>query len=571
MYVDIYVVAALVGLALLVGLGLIVALTRRRKRCPHCREKLPKRAARCPACSASRQLERDTPPDAPKSAAALPAMGAAELAAVRGPLASRRFSIPAQGLSIGRLADNDIGLPEELMVSRYHAVITVEQGQYILYDRDSANGTWVNDQRIFRHALVPGDRIQIWQSQFVFTTPGAAVPSTPLPPPPPPRVPTVHTTGEYFCGYQLESMVGQGGMSEVFKARDPQGKTVAIKILKETDPYLVAKVVQEGNKIGPLLRGHENIVYVHEFGQSPDNRLYIAMEFVDAPSMRRSMRRQWTEPEIVSVVGQVCGALAFAHENNVVHRDIKPENILLTPDGVAKVLDFGIAKLTSASTVTRDKIVGTPEYISPEQARGDPVKPASDVYSLGIVLYEMVAGSVPFRRPREADAYGAAIEVIRQHLKDKPEPLRKRNPNAKVSGRLDRVTMRALKKDLKDRYATAKEMGEGLGYEEPAGVRTSSIIPVRASLLILQGPNQGQRIVLTNETFTLGRFALGSADTTVSRKHASVVFQGGSYWLQDSSRNGTWVDNQRVYGEVPLRTGSVVVIGDSVLRLERSS
>jgi serine/threonine protein kinase len=490
----------------------------------------------------------------------------AELAAVAGPLVPARFPLSRHGLSIGRLADNDIVLSDELMVSRYHSVIALEEDQFVLYDRDSANGTWVNEQRVFRHPLAPGDRIQIWQSQFVFTSPGAPIPS---PPPPSVSPPTLHTVGEYFCGYALESLIGRGGMSEVFKARDPNGNIVAVKILKETDPYLVAKFAQEGNEIGPLLRGHANIVYVHEFGKSPDNRLYIVMEYVDAPALRKVIRRQWTEQDIVRIIGQVCAALAFAHENSVVHRDIKPENILLAPDGSAKVLDFGIAKLTSASTVTRDKIVGTPEYISPEQARGEPVRPASDVYSLGIVLYEMLAGSVPFRRPRSEDPYKAAIEVVRQHLKEKPEPVHKRNPGAQVSTRLERVAMRALEKDLKARYATAKEMGQALGYQEVAQVQASSIPPTSASLLVVRGPRLGQRFPLRNQTLTLGRFELGSSDTTVSRRHANIVFQGGSYWLQDTSKNGTWVDNARVYGEVPLQTGSIVVIGDSVLKLEQ--
>jgi serine/threonine protein kinase len=500
---------------------------------------------------------------------------AIELVAVSGPLAPRRFPISSQGLTIGRHPENDVQLTDEVMVSRFHAVIAFEQGQHVLYDRDSANGTWVNEQRIFRHVLVPGDHIQIWQSQFTFSAPRPEGAASPPPLPTPSSLPTVHVAGENFCRYFLENVIGRGGMSEVFRARDAHGKIVAIKILKETDPYLVTKFAQEGNKIGPLLRGHPNIVYVHEFGQSADNRLYIVMEFVDAPSLRKTIRRQWTEPEIVNVIGQICGALAFAHDNDIVHRDIKPENILLATDGVAKVVDFGIAKLTSASTVTRDKIVGTPEYISPEQARGEPVRPASDVYSLGIVLYEMLAGSVPFRRPQAEDPYRAAIEVVRQHLKDNPDPVRKRNPNAQVPARLERVTMRALKKDLKDRYATAREMGQALGYTPvdrlPVG-RISSVMPLRASLLILQGPRQGQRITLSSadEVCTLGRFELGSADTTISRRHANIVLRAGSYWLQDTSKNGTWVDNQRVYGEVPLHTGALIVIGDSVLRLENS-
>jgi serine/threonine protein kinase len=563
MTIDTYAVISLAVLAAFVGLIIVVGLRRRGEKCTRCGRKLPRGASQCPACGPVALPEKAKDKESP-----IPAAGLVELVAVAGPLALQRFPISSQGLTIGRHPDNDVQLTDEVMVSRYHAVVTLEQGQSVLYDRDSANGTWVNEQRVFRHVLLPGDRIQIWQSQFVFSAPGAS-----LPPPPstPASLPTVHVVGEQFCGYFLESLIGRGGMSEVFRARDANGKTVAIKILKETDPYLVAKFAQEGNKIGPLLRGHPNIIYVHEFGQTPDNRLYIVMEFVDAPSLRKSMRKQWAEPEIVNTIGQVCSALAFAHENDIVHRDIKPENILLTADGVAKVLDFGIAKLTSASTVTRDKIVGTPEYISPEQARGEPVRPASDVYSLGIVLYEILSGSVPFRRPQAEDPYRAAIEVVRQHLKEDPEPLRKRNPNIQVSTRLEKVTMRALKKDLKDRYATAKEMGQALGYNEQPAVRISSATPIKASLIILQGPRQGQRIPLLDQTYAFGRFELGSADTTISRRHANITFRGDSYWLQDTSKNGTWVDNQRVYGEVPLRTGSVIVIGDSMLRLEKGS
>ena len=489
------------------------------------------------------------------------------LIATGGPLAQRTFAIPSQGLSIGRHPDNGIVLADELMVSRYHAVIVREQDQCVLYDRDSANGTWVNEQRAFRHVLVPGDRIQIWDSQFAYSS------FDRIPPQPPPEVPpeaTIHIVGECFCGYQLESLIGRGGMSEVYRARDSHGRVVAIKILNETDPYLVAKFVQEGNQIGPLLRGHENIVYVHEFGQSADRRLYIVMEYVDAPSLRRSIRGPISEADTVKIVGQVCSALAFAHENSVVHRDIKPENILVGTDGVAKVLDFGIAKLTSASTVTRDKIVGTPEYISPEQARGDPVQPASDVYSLGILLYEMLTGSVPFRRSRTGEPFKAAINVIRQHLKEEPEPLQKRNPAAEISLRMEQATMRALEKELKDRYPTAKELGDALGYQEPLERITTSVQPIRASLVIVQGPRQGQRITLSSELLPLGRRELSSNNTTISRHHANLLLRGGSYWLEDTSTNGTWVDNTRVYGEAPLVDGSVIVIGDNVLRLEQS-
>ncbi|HSJ52334.1 MAG TPA: protein kinase [Anaerolineae bacterium] len=577
------IVAAGAALGLLLVLALVVrALVRRirrRKRdaqqatCTRCGASLPQHAISqlCPACQVA------TPPQQPSFARQAPQTqaGTPRLVAVRGPLVPQEFPIGAQGLAIGRHADNDIVLLDELMVSRFHAAVTVENGQCVLYDRDSVNGTWLNEQRVFRHVLVPGDRIQIWQSQFAFQLSDTPAPARRHTPSEIAVRPTIHVAGEEFCHYYLESLIGRGGMSEVFKAHDADGRTVAIKILQQTDPYLVLKFVQEGNEIGPMLRGHANIVYVHEFGQSPDDRLYIVMEYVDAPSLRKLLHGPLAEADTVRIMGQVCSALAFAHQNNVVHRDIKPENVLVSDDGVVKVLDFGIAKLTSASTVTRDKIVGTPEYISPEQARGDAVQPASDVYSLGIVLYEMLAGSVPFPRSRTAEAYVAAIEVVRQHLKCEPESLRKRNPDLQVSSRVERATMRALKKNAKDRYPSARELGEALGVgpqAQPAGAAVPrGAMPPRqagaASLAIVQGPRQGERLPV-GEGLALGRFELGSTNTTISRQHARIFFRAGSYWLEDTSKNGTWVNGQRVYGESPLPLGATITIGENLLRLE---
>ncbi|MFN2291909.1 MAG: protein kinase domain-containing protein [Anaerolineae bacterium] len=565
MSLETYVAASAVILAVffaVVGLTALIAVRRSRRRCAYCGTKLPAGASECPHCDSLTPPEPATPQERQPLA---PPAETIQLIATDGPLAGRRFPIPAQGLSIGRQPDNDVILADQLTVSRHHAVVTVESGQPVLYDRDSANGTWVNGQRVFRHVLEPGDRIQIWESQFAFAT------SQTPPPSPPPLVvdrPALHVTGDDFCGYRLESLIGRGGMSEVFRALDANGRVVAIKILQQTDPYLVEKFVQEGNQIGPLLRGHANIAFVHEFGKSPDNRLYIVMEYIDAPSLRKAMRRPIDEAETVKIIGQLCGALAFAHNNDIVHRDVKPENILVTDQGVVKVLDFGIAKLTSASTVTRDKIVGTPEYISPEQARGERVLPASDVYSVGVVLYELLTGSVPFRRPPDQAGYRAALEVVGQHLHAEPEPIRKRNPNVRVSARVERATMRALKKDLRQRYRDAGSLGRDLGYREETRTTQPSPQAKQANLSILQGPRQGSVISLVGESLVLGRFELGSTDTAISRRHARVFYRGDGYWLEDSSKNGTWVDERRIYGEVPLRVGARITIGDNVLRLD---
>jgi serine/threonine protein kinase len=557
-------VAAISMGILAIGIATILVFTwqRRRRRCSTCGAVLPSHAADCPACATEPPLRI---PERPDSQPGEPQLGAHELMATHGPLAPQRFPIPSHGLTIGRHRDNDIMLEGERMVSRQHAIVVVEDGQYAVYDRDSANGTWVNEERVFRRVLQPGDRVQIWQSEFVLAPSGA----TPTPTAPHRETtPALHVVGDRLGEYVLGDVIGRGGMSEVYRAHNQAGQQLAIKILQHADPYLVDKFVQEGNQIGPLLSGHPNIVRVHQFGRSGDGRLYIVMELVDAPPLRNIMRQRLDEDEIVGLVGQVCSALGYAHRNGIVHRDIKPENILVTADGAAKVLDFGIAKLTSAATVTRNKIVGTPEYISPEQARGDPVTPASDVYSLGIVLYEMITGSVPFPRATDGEPLRVALDVVRQHLEAQPQPVRDRNPDTDISEELERIVLRALAKRARDRYDTATAMMHALGYHESAPLDAPAMPPPRASLCILQGPQQGRRISLDGQRQVLGRLDLDPTNKRISRQHMRITFRGGSYWLQDISKNGTWVDNQPVYGEAPLHDGSLIAIGENVLRLE---
>ena len=163
------------------------------------------------------------------------------------------------------------------------------------------------------------------------------------------------------------------------------------------------------------------------------------------------------------------------------------------------------------------------------------------------------------------------MEVIRQHLEVKPKAMHGRDSGVVVSPRLERITMRALNKEVKRRYATAKEMGRALSYLQPAARRPEGAQTPPASRVVTQGPKPGHRISLSSQRLALGRIELGSSNEMISRHHASVFYKDGSYWLEDLSKNGTWVDNRRVYGEVPLRRHSIVVIGDVVLRLEQAS
>ena len=213
--------------------------------------------------------------------------------------------------------------------------------------------------------------------------------------------------------YEIVSMIGAGGMGEVYLAREISlGRNVALKILPSEfthDAQRIARFEQEARSASAL--SHPNICTIYALGELPDGRRSIAMEYVVGETLRhRIATSRLTIREAVDIASQVAAALSAAHATGIVHRDIKPENVMLRPDGFVKVLDFGLAKLTAASesgaaestqTAFRTNagtVVGTIAYMSPEQARGQQVDPRADIWSLGVLLYEMVAVVLPSRR-----------------------------------------------------------------------------------------------------------------------------------------------------------------------------
>ena len=278
--------------------------------------------------------------------------------------------------------------------------------------------------------------------------------------------------------------IGQGGMGTVYRAQQRGfDRTVAVKILHSDlarSPEVLARFHREA-KIASRLE-HPNIVHVYLFGDLPDGNLFLAMEFLDGQSLLDVLRRGGALEvgRAIHIALQICGALGEAHEAGIIHRDLKPENIMLVrrgddPDFV-KVLDFGIAKFVTSEAgdvhTQQGLVFGTARYISPEGASGDPVDARSDVYSLGVVMYQMMCGEVPFHSENP-------ISLLLMHINDKPPPLRSKPRAARVPPAIEEVVMRALAKKPADRYTNAREFGLALA---DAAARSSVALPTRGSV-----------------------------------------------------------------------------------------
>ncbi len=264
--------------------------------------------------------------------------------------------------------------------------------------------------------------------------------------------------GQLFDGrYLIESQLGSGGMADVYLATDQSlGRKVAIKILSDRyarDAGFVERFRREAAAAAGLR--HPNIVTVYDRGEAMGTS-YIAMEYLDGPTLKEEITRRapLPEPEAINYATQALAALDAAHRQGVVHRDIKPHNMVLTDEGRLKVTDFGIARAANTQQMTEvGSIVGTAQYLSPEQARGLPVGPQSDIYSMGVVLYEMLCGDLPFTGD-------SAVDIAMKQVSDPPPPLHSRN--RLVSPAMEQVVMRALAKDPALRFQSARQMAEEL-------------------------------------------------------------------------------------------------------------
>ncbi|MHB8643612.1 MAG: Stk1 family PASTA domain-containing Ser/Thr kinase [Gaiellaceae bacterium] len=261
----------------------------------------------------------------------------------------------------------------------------------------------------------------------------------------------------FFDGrYRILRKLGSGGMANVYLAEDQElGRRVAIKILNDRhagDEQFVERFRREAKNAAGL--SHPNIVSIYDRGEA-EGTYYIAMEYLEGRSLKELIISRGPAPIAITVdyARQILAALRFAHRNGIVHRDIKPHNILVDSEGRVKVTDFGIARAGTSQMTEAGSIIGTAQYLSPEQARGAQVDQTSDLYSLGIVLYELLTGNVPYNGD-------TPVEIAMKHLSATPEPPSAKRPE--VPHALDSVVLRALAKDPADRYQSADEMDADL-------------------------------------------------------------------------------------------------------------
>jgi beta-lactam-binding protein with PASTA domain/tRNA A-37 threonylcarbamoyl transferase component Bud32 len=331
--------------------------------------------------------------------------------------------------------------------------------------------------------------------------------------------------------YRIVRKLGSGGMANVYLAEDEDlGRRVAIKILNEryaNDDLFIERFRREAKSAAAL--SHPNIVSVYDRGEA-EGTYYIAMEVIEGRSLKELIMTRGPLPiaEALAYTHEILEALRFAHRHGIIHRDIKPHNILIGER--LKVTDFGIARAGASQMTEAGSIMGTAQYLSPEQARGAPVTASSDLYSVGIVLYEMLTGKVPFTGD-------SAIEIAMKHLNDAPKPPSKIRPE--IPEELDAVVLRALAKNPEDRYQTAEEFSEDLHRVEaglPLAPETSE-----AATALLTGAaiarDGGSTEVLAGTAVTTPG---GPPPATTHRPPPPPYGPGGGYYDEPPKKRRRW-------------------------------
>jgi serine/threonine-protein kinase len=298
--------------------------------------------------------------------------------------------------------------------------------------------------------------------------------------------------------YQIDGRIGSGGMAEVYRARDLMlERTVAIKLLREdfsVDPAFRERFRQEAKAAANL--SHPNIVTIHDFGFN-EQQIFIVMEYIPGTDLKTILesRGALSVDEVLPLIIQACAGIGYAHRTGLVHCDVKPHNMIVTPDQRLKVTDFGIARALASihSQEVNHVVWGSPQYFSPEQAAGNPPSPASDVYSLGVVLYEMLTGRLPF-------IANSAAELSNMHRTMIPPPPSQFNPL--IPPVLEQACLKVLSKEPSSRYRTADQFGRvliSLSRSFKASANEVPVILTTSMNEIPHSPAQGRPVPLPTQ------------------------------------------------------------------------
>lgn len=364
----------------------------------------------------------------------------AKLRIVDGPLAGTEFVLTNQVAVAGRHIDCAIPIPDP-KVSRNHAEFIREpDGQYAVTDIGSANGTIVNGIPLppnMPRILSGGDEIRMGGNTFRYFAGDASIPDLDIP------------------GYVLEDILAEGGMGSIFRAKNREtGQEAAIKILHPEyarHEEFVRRFIQEARAAGRL--SHPNIVSVYNVGKTSNGRYYFTMELVQGTTLTQKIAH--LDPKATArMFMDVADALEYAHGRGIIHRDIKPDNILIGRDGEPKLTDLGIAVLDKQDMAqTGPRVLGTPHYMSPEQASGKNITTATDIYSLGATFYHAFAGHPPFDGT-------SPEEIMIKHVRQRPIPLREAAPG--IPPAIAAIVDRTLEKDPQKRYSSAGKLRDAI-------------------------------------------------------------------------------------------------------------
>jgi serine/threonine-protein kinase len=376
--------------------------------------------------------------------------------------------------------------------------------------------------------------------------------------------------------YRFDERLGRGGMADVYKVWDHQRAVyLAAKVLKEDlvrDEDLLRRFEQEAAVLEELQHPH----IVRLYGLECEGAvIFILMEYIAGQSLRDTINARSTplaDSEVLHYLRPVVAALHYAHQKAVYHCDVKSSNILVDSAGRVCVGDFGIAHIVGKAS-TRTEGLGTPTHMAPEQCRGDAVGARTDVYGLGVTLYEMVTGGrLPFVGDTRSTSGTKSERIQFQHLYEPPPPPRQRNPA--LSTEVEEVILRALEKRPEARYPSVRALLDAVqsAYRasapaEPRRLEASGTVPSSAMLVVRQGEYAGHAFRIQQGICRIGRSRYNDVrltQTAVSRRHAVIRWARGNFWLQDEgSLHGTYLNGKRIQAQ-RLTDGDLIHIGDTV-------